>query len=50
MPSPAWHGEVLEERERLVAEGKAAFSDWEKARGRVAARCHEDPDSRPRRG
>ena len=48
IPSPAWHGEVLAERERLVAEGKASFSDWEQARARIAARCHEDPDSRSR--
>jgi len=39
VPSPAWHGEVLAERERLVAEGKAKFSDWEEARERIAARC-----------
>jgi hypothetical protein len=37
IPSPAWHGEVLAERERLVAEGNATFSDWEEARGRIAA-------------
>ncbi len=48
IPSPAWHGDVLAERERLVAEGKAKFSSWEEARERIAARCHEDPDSRPR--
>jgi hypothetical protein len=48
IPSPAWHGEVLAERERLVARGEATFSDWEEARGRIAARCHEDTDSRPR--
>jgi hypothetical protein len=45
IPSPAWHGDVLAERERLVAEGNASFSDWEEARGRIAARCHEDPNS-----
>ncbi len=47
IPSPAWHGEVLAERERLVAEGRAEFSDWDEAKARIAARCHEDPDSRP---
>jgi hypothetical protein len=25
IPLPAWHGEVLAERERLIAEGKAKF-------------------------
>ena len=28
-PSPAWHGEVLAERERLIREGKAKFLDFE---------------------
>ena len=28
VPSPAWHGEVLAERERAVAEGGAVFLDW----------------------
>jgi len=48
LPSPAWHGDVLAERENLVAEGAATFSDWEEARQRVAQRCHDHPDSRPR--
>ena len=25
VPSPAWHGEVLAERQRLIDEGKAKF-------------------------
>jgi len=47
IPSPEWHGEVLAEREQLVTEGKAKFSDWDEARARITARCHEDSDSRP---
>jgi hypothetical protein len=43
--SPKWHGDVLANRERLVAEGKAKFSDWDEARRRIAARCDEDTDS-----
>jgi hypothetical protein len=31
LPSPDWHQEVLEERRRLVAEGKLKFLDWETA-------------------
>jgi len=31
-PSPAWHKEVLAERERLVRAGKARFIDWETAK------------------
>jgi hypothetical protein len=27
IPSPAWHAEVLAEREKLVREGKTHFSD-----------------------
>ena len=27
IPSPAWHAEVLAERERLIEEGKMHFSD-----------------------
>lgn len=33
LPSPGWHKEVLEERRRLVAEGKLKFFDWEIALG-----------------
>lgn len=29
LPSPAWHKEVLDERRRLVAEGKLKFQDWQ---------------------
>jgi hypothetical protein len=27
--SPAWHGEVLREREQRVEEGKEAYLDWD---------------------
>jgi len=33
--SPAWHLDVLKERENLVATGKAKFSDWSKAKERI---------------
>ena len=33
--SPAWHGEVLEARQRRVAEGKARYADWETAKARI---------------
>ncbi|NLF06580.1 MAG: addiction module protein [Pirellulaceae bacterium] len=32
IPSPAWHAEVLAERERLVKEGKAKFIPLEEFR------------------
>ena len=31
LPSPAWHRDVLDERRRLVAEGKLRFLDWNTA-------------------
>jgi hypothetical protein len=32
---PDWHKEILDERERLVAEGKAKFIDWNEAKARI---------------
>lgn len=32
LESPAWHGEVLREREQRVEEGKEAYVDWETAK------------------
>lgn len=32
---PEWHKEILDEREQLVAEGKAKFIDWETAKGEI---------------
>lgn len=29
VPSPAWHEEVLREREKEIEEGRAHFKDWE---------------------
>jgi hypothetical protein len=33
--SPAWHKEVLDERRARVAEGKARFTDWNKAKEKI---------------
>lgn len=38
VPSPAWHKEVLTERERLVRDGKARFLSWEQAKRHIARR------------
>jgi hypothetical protein len=38
LPVPQWHKDVLAERERLVAQGKARFIDWETAKRRIARR------------
>jgi hypothetical protein len=32
---PQWHKEVLDERERLLAEGKAQYVDWEDAKRQI---------------
>ena len=36
--SPAWHGEVLRERNQRVAEGKEAFMDWDDAKRELRER------------
>ena len=38
VPSPAWHGEVLGERERLAASGEAQFHDLAETKQRIADR------------
>lgn len=35
LDSPAWHADVLKERETAYAAGKLAVSDWEKAKKRI---------------
>lgn len=32
---PQWHKDILDERERLVAEGKAQFLEWEDAKRQI---------------
>lgn len=34
---PQWHKEVLDERERLIADGKAQFIEWEEAKKQINA-------------
>ena len=36
--SPAWHADVLRERDQQVAEGKAAFIPWEEAKRQLRER------------
>ena len=33
---PQWHKNILNEREELIAQGKAQFMDWEVAKGQIA--------------
>lgn len=32
---PQWHKDLLDERERLIAEGKPQFIDWEDAKKQI---------------
>ena len=32
---PQWHKDLLDERERLIQEGKAQFIDWEVAKQEI---------------
>jgi hypothetical protein len=38
IPVPSWQKEILDERERLIEQGKARFSNWENARKRLSKR------------
>ena len=38
VPVPDWHKELLDERLKLVEQGKAHFGDWDAAKKRIAAR------------
>ncbi len=38
VPVPQWHKDLLDERERLVKEGKAQFLDWQAAQQRISER------------
>ncbi len=35
IPSPAWHKDILEERERAVENGEEKFIDWSEAKKRI---------------
>jgi len=38
LESPAWHGQVLRDREERVASGKESFVDWETAKAQLRKR------------
>jgi len=42
LESPAWHEDVLRERDEQVAAGEAEFVDWEEAKADIRSRAHED--------
>jgi hypothetical protein len=33
--SPAWHKDILDQRQQRLANGTAQFKDWEKAKGTI---------------
>ena len=35
IPSPAWHGSVLDERQQRVEDGSSAFVDWATAKQNI---------------
>ena len=37
LPMLQWHKDLLDERERLIRDGKARFTDWETAKRRITA-------------
>jgi hypothetical protein len=39
IPVPQWHRDLLDERTRLVRDGKASFSNWDTAKDRISARA-----------
>ncbi len=45
IPVPQWHKDLLNERERLIREGKAQFSDWETAKQRILKQAREHQNS-----
>jgi hypothetical protein len=38
LESPAWHDEVLRERDRQIEAGEASFMDWEQAKAHIRNR------------
>ena len=39
LESPAWHEDVLRERDEQVAAGEAEFVDWEEAKADIRSRA-----------
>lgn len=38
VPSPDWHGDVLDQRRRAIAEGRTSFEDWDEVKQRLRTR------------
>ena len=35
VPSPSWHGDILEKRARSVQDGTSQFTDWAEAKQKI---------------
>ncbi|MFH0775591.1 MAG: addiction module protein [bacterium] len=35
IPSPPWHGKVLQQREEKIKKGIEEFTNWENAKGKI---------------
>jgi hypothetical protein len=35
VPAPAWHGEILEERDRRLQAGESRLNEWSEAKRRI---------------
>jgi len=35
VPSPSWHADVLQAREKRIAEGSSQFTDWSEAKQNI---------------
>ena len=46
IPSPAWHGEVLAERKKLIGNGEAIFLDWDEAKQQLRKQIDEHRHSK----
>lgn len=42
LPSPAWHGDVLTERDSRVAEGREQVHQWSTAKEEIRRACDGD--------
>ena len=38
VPSPVWHGDILDDRRAAVREGRTAFVEWDDAKKRLRER------------
>ena len=42
VPMPQWHKDLLDEREQLIENGEAQFSDWETAKDRITRQTSDN--------